>query len=73
MTNYNLLGVFIETELTGLQADGILGLAPNNQGTKADIFIDWLKREGIIEEKVFSFSFGSAGEKSQIIFGGYDL
>jgi hypothetical protein len=57
-----MLGVFIESELEGLQSDGILGLAPNSQGTNSDIFINKLKDDGVIDERVFSFSFGGDGE-----------
>jgi hypothetical protein len=41
-TNYKLLAVFLETDLSNLQCDGILGLAPNSQNTKADVFLDRL-------------------------------
>ncbi|CDW83892.1 eukaryotic aspartyl protease family protein [Stylonychia lemnae] len=71
--NYNFLAVDQATDLSGLQCDGIIGLAPSTQFTQSDLFIDKLFMNGIINERVFSISFGGQDEKSKIIFGGYDL
>ena len=36
------------TGLDGLSADGLLGLAPSNQRTLANVFIDKLYSQGVI-------------------------
>ena len=50
-----------------------MGLAPSNQNTGSELFIDRLKREGIIKDRVFSFMLGGTDEESKAIFGGYDM
>jgi len=36
----SFLGVVATEALSGLRADGIMGLAPNNQGTSAEMIFD---------------------------------
>ncbi len=73
LTDHQFLSVFLTSDLSGLQADGILGLAPSSQGTGALMFVEKLYNEGVINRKMFSFSLGGTNEPSKIIFGGYDL
>jgi hypothetical protein len=73
LRNYNFLSVFNTKDLSGLQSDGILGLAPSNQGTGAELFIERLYRENMIAKKVFAFNLGGTNEKSNVIFGDYDV
>lgn len=62
----------VNTEaLNGLMADGILGLAPSTQKTKASLFIEELYNSRVIEKKVFSFSI-QYNNQSVFTVGGYD-
>jgi len=51
------------------------GLAPSNQRTDANLFIEELDQSQIIEKRIFSFAINSidSGRESKIIFGGYDM
>ena len=63
--------------LDGLQADGIIGLAPsdhtNQLGYKSELLIDKLYQEGVISEPVFSLMIDSDDTvDSKITIGGYN-
>eukprot|EP00347_Sterkiella_histriomuscorum_P000579 403375303 len=73
LNNFNFLAVFVASDLSGLQCDGIVGLSPSNQFSGSDLFIDKLYQNNIISKKMFSLSLGGTDEKSKVIFGGYDL
>jgi hypothetical protein len=51
----SFLGVVVTTGLEGLKSDGILGLAPSNQGSEADMFLDELFYAGLISSRVIAF------------------
>jgi cathepsin D len=67
-----MLSVIATTGLDGLSSDGLLGLAPSNQMTLANVFIDKLYDAGVIDNKVFSF-YLRPGKGSKFTVGGYDL
>ena len=50
-----------------------MGLAPTNPNSRSDLFIERLYKDGLIDKKIFSFSFGGDHEESKVILGGYDL
>jgi hypothetical protein len=76
LPSHKFLSIYLSNELTDLEADGILGLAPSTQGTTGNkLFIEELYNAGIIGQKMFSMSFGSSPSdvNSKIVFGGYNL
>eukprot|EP00347_Sterkiella_histriomuscorum_P000125 403377076 len=60
-------------DLSGLRADGILGMSPSKQATQADLLINELYSQGSIDEKVFSLYIQPEEKNSKITIGGYDL
>ena len=48
-------------------------MAPSTYFTNSESFIDKLFTSGIIDKKMFSFSFGGSDEASKVMFGGFDL
>lgn len=58
-------------DLDGLQADGILGLAPSTQRTQAELFIEELYTQGLIDKKIFSFYLAPGESTSKFTIGGY--
>lgn len=57
MKDFKMLAVErTSADLSELMADGILGLAPSTQRTKASLFIEELYNNGIIDKRIFSFS-----------------
>ena len=58
-----VLLVFQEQDFQGTQADGILGLAPLDQGTgnPGPFTLNYLKDNGIISERTLSFNYGGVG------------
>jgi hypothetical protein len=59
-------------DLSGLEADGIMGMSPTVQESGAELVIDELYNQGVIDEKVFSIQVGDDSEPSKITIGGYD-
>ena len=63
--------------LDGLQADGLVGLAPsphkNQQGFSSELFIEKLKKSGAVDDAVFSLMINSDDSvDSKITLGGYN-
>lgn len=73
LNDYKLLSVYRTSQLKAMKADGILGLAPSSQRTQAQLFVERLYDEGIIDQKLFSFYITKGEESSRVTFGGYDL
>ena len=71
--NVTMLAAVATTGLNGLKADGIMGLSPSHQGTQADMMLEELTTQGVIQDKVFSFMVGQGMQESKVTFGGYDL
>eukprot|EP00347_Sterkiella_histriomuscorum_P006557 403352320 len=69
----SFLTTFQQTGLNGLQADGILGLAPQNQGSQADMLLDELQIQGIIQNRTFSILVDEQSLDSKMTLGGYDF
>jgi hypothetical protein len=59
--------------LSGLKADGLIGLAPSEGGSQADMLIDEFKESGFIEDRVFSFQIGRYETDSKFTLGGYNV
>lgn len=59
-------------DLDGLYADGIMGMSPTSQYSDADLVIEELYTQGVIDEKAFSIQVGDGDEPSRITIGGYD-
>jgi hypothetical protein len=58
--------------LSGLKADGILGLSPSSANSKIYLFMDALFDNKMIDQKIFSFSITKTFEGSSVTFGGWD-
>lgn len=48
LPRFTMLGIYLSHELDDLKADGILGLAPSNQGSRSKLFVEELYNAGII-------------------------
>eukprot|EP00347_Sterkiella_histriomuscorum_P006554 403352331 len=79
ITDYRFLAVDKTQDLDRLKADGVLGLAPSSQRTRASLFIDELYQNGIIDNRIFAFYMAEDGQmnpedsqQSKILFGGYN-
>ena len=59
-------------DLEGLYADGIMGMSPSVQESGAELVIEELYKQEVIDEKVFSIQVGNMDEASKITIGGYD-
>jgi hypothetical protein len=68
-----MLAVVQTNDLSGLKADGILGLAPSTQRTQSSLFLDELYNNGIIDNKIFSFYISKGLSSSKVTFGGYNM
>ena len=69
--------VVMQQGLDGLQADGLVGLAPsphkNMQGFTSELFIEKLKKAGAVDDAVFSLMINSDDNvDSKITLGGYN-
>lgn len=63
-----------ETGLDTLVGDGILGLGPDTLTDMPKLFMDSLKEQGVIDQRVFSFLIGlDHNLPSKFTVGGYDL
>lgn len=73
LPNHNLLAVYLSNDLSNLEADGLLGLAPSDQGSGNNLFIEELYNAGIIGAKVFSMSLGQSAldQNSRVVLGGF--
>jgi len=60
-------------DLSGLKADGILGLSPSSQSTGAMLIVDELYNAGIIDSRIFSFYISSGVTSSKFTLGGYNM
>lgn len=60
LPHHKLLGIYLSHELTELEADGVLGLAPSDQGSTSKLFVEELYNAGVIGQKMFSMSFGQS-------------
>ena len=56
-----------------MKADGILGLAPTNEGTTADLIHSKFQTSGVIQNRTFSMSIGSVTQVSKMTIGGFDI
>jgi len=63
----------LSNDLSNLEADGLLGLAPSDQGSGNKLFIEELYNAGIIGAKVFSMSLGQSAldQNSRVVLGGF--
>ena len=67
-----ILGIdFESTGLSGLEADGILGMSPSASGN-AELYVTKLYENGIIGANAFGVSYRDTTETSKIVLGGYD-
>lgn len=66
-----VLLVYQEQDFQGTLADGILGLAPLDQGVgnPGPFTLTYLKDNGIISERTLSFNYENVGEDSTMGFG----
>ena len=71
--DYKLLTINYAKDFAGLKADGVLGLAPSNQGGNSNLFIDELYNAGVVKQKTFGFYLAPYTETSRIIIGGIDM
>jgi Eukaryotic aspartyl protease len=72
--DFKMLSVIQTSGLEGLSADGIIGLAPSTQRTKASLFVDELYNAGQISKRIFSFKImpKESGQQSLFTLGGYN-
>ena len=68
-----VLGVTTASDISGTQADGIMGMAPADQtgGTSA-LFMESLVAAGIISENKFGVDYRDTTDISKITLGGFD-
>lgn len=62
----------VTSGIKNLAASGICGLGPH-AAQQSDHFIEKLKKEGIIDKAIFSFSLGENEFQDRMTVGGYDL
>ena len=66
LKDYNFLSIFTTADLSFMQSDGVLGLAPGKQNTDSELFLDRLVSTGLITTRMFSFSLGGENETSSV-------
>ena len=72
--NHRIAAIVAETGLDTLVGDGILGLGPDTLTDMPKLFIDTLKDQGVIDQRMFSFLIGlDHNLPSKFMVGGYDL
>lgn len=59
VSDFKMLSVVQTSGLEGLSSDGIIGLAPSSQKTKASLFVDEMYNAGKIDKRIFSFKINS--------------
>ncbi len=59
-------------DLDNLYADGIMGMSPTCQESGAELVIEEMYKQGVIDEQLFSIQVGDFQEPSFITIGGYD-
>jgi len=72
MPEYLFKSVVHERDLDGLQASGIVGLAPSSEISKAQLFIPSLYKAGAIKKNLFAMYIDPNGS-SKMQVGGYNL
>mmetsp|Transcript_23955 Transcript_23955/g.26595 ORF Transcript_23955/g.26595 Transcript_23955/m.26595 type:complete len:257 (-) Transcript_23955:375-1145(-) len=73
--NMRILGVDTASDITGLRADGIMGMSPKvSSSANAELFVEKLFDGGIIEKNAFGVNYRSFTDtaESEITLGGYD-
>ena len=75
MEGISTLLVDRQSGLGALEADGIIGLAPQSSRREpdAELFIEKAYEQGVIDEKIFSFVVGDSHKPNYFTIGGYDL
>ena len=72
--NHRIAAVVAQTGLDTLVGDGILGLGPDTLTDMPKLYIDALKEQGAIDDRVFAFLVGlDRNLPSKFMVGGYDL
>ena len=73
VSDFKMLMANEQSGLDRLATSGIVGLSPNHYEQRADLFIEKMKKAGVIDERVFSISIAMGTKQSYITFGGYNL
>lgn len=68
ISSMKIIGVDTSSGSSTLQMSGVVGLAPGDPD--ADLFLEKLKSEGRITQKIFAVDYRLTGETSTITFGG---
>ena len=72
--NHRIAAVVAQTGLDTLVGDGILGLGPDTLTDMPKLYIDALKDQGAIDERIFAFLVGlDRNLPSKFMVGDYDL
>ncbi|CDW85431.1 eukaryotic aspartyl protease family protein [Stylonychia lemnae] len=73
LPNTKFLGTFKTLGLNALISQGIVGLAPSNQGSQSQMLMDQLKIHRMINQTVFSLLIDENSLVSKMTIGGYDF
>lgn len=73
----NFLSVYHARDLSGIIADGLLGLSPKvkswrKDGAEVHLLVDQLKADGVISKAMFALYLTEYTSQSRMQFGGYD-
>ena len=60
-------------DLENLYADGIMGMSPTVQESGAELVLEEMHRQGVIDNQLFSIQVGDYNEPSYITIGGYNV
>ena len=70
------MNIFTASKLSGLKADGLLGLAPQRKkDKKVHLLVTELKKDKVIDKAMFAVylsEYYNKQSKSTVRFGGYD-
>lgn len=71
MEDFLFKNIIYQELLGGLHGAGLIGLAPSNQYTGSQLFVDSLYKAGAIKENLFAMFIDNVGQ-SKIQMGGYN-
>lgn len=71
--DFSMVAVGYQNGANGIQFSGLVGMSPQSFDPKCDLFIEKMKKAGVIDSAVFSMYINLGENKSKMTLGGFNL
>ena len=71
--NFSFLTVGMQKGLSSLSSSGIIGLSSNDGGSRGDLFIQKMKKSGVIKKALFALKLDVKNDNSSMTIGDYNM